>query len=242
MKTLIFLVFSASLLYAQSFNDYFNDKTMRIDYNHIGNSSSELVTLDHIYRYGIWAGSPDNLIDNFNNGAYYYKVYDQASNILIYSRGFDSYFKEYQTSNEAMNGIQKAFQESAIIPSPKGKIRFALEKRDSINNLHEIYSTLIDPADIYISDEAVDSTGVTVYKQYYSGDPHKKVDVVILGEGYTKDEKAKYEKDLKHFTDLFLNKSLIDHSKIILIFTVYSRHPRTAAAIILVQVYTRILF
>ncbi len=205
MKTLILLFFSASLIYAQSFNDYFNDKTMRIDYNHTGNSSSELVTLDHIYKYGIWAGSPANLIDNFNNGAYYYKVYDEASSNLIYSRGFDSYFKEYQTSNEALNGIQKVFQESAIIPSPKSKIRFALEKRDSLNNLHEIYSTVIDPTDIYISDETVDSTGVTVYKQYYSGDPHKKVDVVILGEGYTKNGKAKFEKDLKHFADLFMN-------------------------------------
>ncbi len=205
MKTLLILVFSVSILCAQSFNDYFNDKTMRIDYFHTGNSSLELVTLDHIYNYGTWAGNPANLLDNFNNGAYYYKVYDDKSGNLIYSRGFDSYFKEYQTSDEAMNGIQKSFGESALIPAPKNKIRFALEKRDSVNNLHEIYSTVIDPSDIYISDEAVDSTGVTVYRQYYSGNPHKKVDVVILGEGYTQSEKSKFEKDLKHFSDLFMN-------------------------------------
>ncbi len=205
MKTLILLVFSASFLCAQSFNDYFYDRTMRIDYYHIGNSTTELITPDHYYEYGIWAGNPEKLIDNFNNGAYYYKVYDEKSGQLIYSKGFDSYFKEYQTSDEAMKGTQKAFQESAIIPAPKYKIRFALDKRDSLNNLQEIYSIVIDPADIYISNEAVDSSGITVYKQYYSGDPHKKVDVVILAEGYTKDEKSKFEKDLKHFSDLFMN-------------------------------------
>ena len=205
MKTLILILFAVVQLGAQSFNDYFIDKTMRIDYYHTGNSNSEMITIDHIYTYGTWAGSVNNLIDNFNNGQYFYKVYDNKSASLIFSKGFDSYFKEYQTSDEALNGIQKTFQESAIIPAPKNEIKFTLEKRDSLNNLHEIYSTIIDPADIYISGEAVDNSGVTVYKQYYSGDPHTKVDVVIIGEGYTKNEKSKYEKDLKHFTDLFIN-------------------------------------
>jgi len=178
---------------------------MRIDYYHTGNSTDELVTIDHIYKYGIWAGSLNSLIDNFNNGAYYYKVYDEQSGKLIYSKGFDSYFKEYQTSEEAIKGIRKTFQESAIIPVPKSKIKFSIEERDTANKLSEIYSTLIDPADIYISDVDADSRGVTVYKQHYSGDPHTRVDVVIIGEGYTSSEKSKFEKDLKHFTDLFMN-------------------------------------
>ncbi len=205
-----------------NFKDFFIDQTMRVDYSHTGDAKSELVTLDHIYKYGIWAGSLNNLIDNFNNGAYYYKIYDEATGKLIYSKGFDSYFKEYQTSEDAINGIKKAFQESAIIPFPQKKIKFALEKRDSLNHLSEIYSTIIDPNDIYITDEAVNSNEVNVYKQFYSGDPHKKVDVVIIGEGYTKDEKSKFEKDLKHFTDLFINqepyKSLKDNFNIYGIF------------------------
>ncbi len=205
MKTLILILFAAAQLCAQSFSDYFNDQTMRIDYYHTGNSKTELVTIDHIYTYGIWAGSLNNLIDNFNNGAYYYKIYDDGSGKLIYSKGFDSYFKEYQTSGDAINGIQKTFQESAVIPAPKSKIKFSIEKRDKENKLQEIYSTIIDPADIYISAEAVDNEGVKVYKQHYSGDPHTKVDVVIIGEGYTKDEQSKFQKDLKHFTDLFMN-------------------------------------
>ena len=204
MKILIPLLFVTAQLTAQTFSDYFTDRTMRIDYYHTGNSSNELVTIDHIYTYGIWAGSLSNLIDNFNNGAYYYKIYDEQSDSLIYSKGFDSYFKEYQTSDDAMNGIRKTFQETALIPAPKNKIKFTIWKRDEKNNLNQIYSTTIDPSNIYISTEGVDSRGVTVYKSFYSGDPHKKVDVVILGEGYMDNEKAKYEKDLKHFTELFI--------------------------------------
>jgi hypothetical protein len=207
MKTIFLFLLSFSQLIAQSvnFNDYFTDQTMRIDYYHTGDAKFELVTPDHIYRYGIWAGSLNNLIDNFNNGAYYYKIYDETSGKLIYSKGFDSYFKEYQTSDKAIKGIKKTFLESALIPFPKNKIKFSIEKRDSKNILNEMYSVVIDPSDIYIIGEAVDSHGVSVYKEYYSGDPHKKVDVVIIGEGYTIDEKSKYEKDLKHFTNLFLS-------------------------------------
>ena len=204
MKILILILIALAQLTAQTSNDYFTDRTMRVDYYHTGNSNSELLTIDHIYTYGTWAGSLSNLIDNFNNGAYYYKIYDDKSGSLIYSKGFDSYFKEYQTSDDAMNGISKTFQETALIPAPKNKIKFTIWKRDSKNILNQVYSTIIDPADIYISTEAVDSRGVTVYKSFFSGDPHTKVDVVILGEGYTQDEKAKFEKDLKHFTELFI--------------------------------------
>ena len=149
----LFILFAAvTILNAQNvkFDDYFKDQTMRIDYFHIGDAKSEIVTLDHVYQYGIWAGSLNNLIDNFNNGAYYYKIYDLTSGKLIYSIGFDSYFKEYQTSDEASKGIKRTYQESAIIPYPKNKIKFVLEKRGEGNILSEVYSTVIDPADLYI--------------------------------------------------------------------------------------------
>ena len=207
MKTLFLFLFSFAQIAAQSvsFDEYFTDKTMRIDYYHTGEAKSEIVTPDHIYRYGIWAGNLVNLIDNFNNGTYYYKIFDESSRKLIYSKGFDSYFKEYQTSDPAIKGIKKTFRESALVPFPKNKIKFMIEKRDKKNKLKEIYSEVIDPSDIYILDEAVDTAGVTVYKEYNGGNHHKTVDVVILGEGYTKSEKSKFEKDLKHFTDLFLS-------------------------------------
>jgi len=199
-----FLLVSITKAQPVIFNDYFTDQTMRIDYFHIGDARSELVTLDQVYQYGTWAGSLKNLIDEINNGAYFYKVYDSASGKLIFSRGFDSYFKEYQTSDEASKGIKRTYQESAIIPYPKNKIKFVLEKQDKQNKLSEIFSTEIDPSDLYIIKDAAKDNSVKVYKSRYSGDPHIKVDVAILAEGYTATEQQKFEKDLKRYTNLFL--------------------------------------
>lgn len=209
MKTIkiIFIIVFPFLLNAQpvSFNDYFNDQTMRIDYFHIGDAATEIVTIDFVYQYGTWAGSKKNLIDNFNNGAYYYKIYDLNSGKLIYSKGFDSYFKEYQTTDEASNGIKRTFHESAIIPYPKNKIKFVLEKRDRKNLLNEVYFTEIDPADLYIVKDPVDKKSARIIESYKSGYPHEKVDIVIIGDGYSISEPKKFDRDLKRFTNVLMN-------------------------------------
>ena len=211
MKKLGVILFLISLLAGpaasqdmEMFNKYFIDETMRIDYFHIGDASNEFITLDQIYKYGIWAGSRIHLIDEMNLGRYRVKIYDAASDQVIYSKGFDSYFGEYKTSTEGVEGIKKTFQESAIIPYPINKIIFAMERRDEKQMLFEFYRTEIDPENVMIIRDEVKSNQVKVYNADSNGDPHNRVDVVLLGEGYTQDEKNKFEKDLKYFTDVFL--------------------------------------
>src|SRR5690606_39897184 len=69
MKNLLFCLLIAliSLKANQvNFNQYFLDETMRIEYHHTGDAETEIISLDRIYRYGTWAGSTTNLIDNLN--------------------------------------------------------------------------------------------------------------------------------------------------------------------------------
>lgn len=185
-----------------SFNDFFTDKTMRIDYFHIGDAKTEMVTLDQIYEQGSWAGSLNNLIDNFNNGRYYIKIYDANSDKLIYSKGFDSYFGEYRTSQWGEAGIKKAYHETVLIPYPKNKIRFSFESRNREKRLNEVFYQDVDPDTVSIIRDKVVDKDVIIVNEVYMGDPHTKVDIVILGEGYTKGEETKFRSDLKKFTDV----------------------------------------
>lgn len=202
----LFLPLLVSAQEEVKFNNYFIDKTMRVDYFHIGNSSEEMVTIDKIYQQGIWAGSRKNLIDNFNNGRYYVKIYDVASGSLIYSKGFDSYFGEYKTSDAASKGIERTYHESALIPYPKNKVRFTVEVRNRQNALNPIFEQVIDPSEWTIIREEAKDAAVKVIKQVYNGDPHTKVDLVVLAEGYTAKEEKKFRNDLKRFSDIFFNK------------------------------------
>jgi hypothetical protein len=213
MKKLLFILIGISLMIINKtvgntpeyFNDYFLDETLRIDYYHIGDDSTEIITLDHMYRYGTWAGSRVNLIDKFNNGRYYAHIYDLENNKLLYSKGFDSYFGEYKTSTPAINKIKKTFHESVLIPFPKNKIRFTLFRRDKDNKLHEFFATEIDPNDVNVIQFPLNDESVKITKSLFNGEPHEKVDVAILGEGYTKKEEDKFIDDLKRFTAIFFD-------------------------------------
>lgn len=206
MRSLIAAILLTLVLNAQTtiqFDDYFIDKTLRIDYFHIGDAKTEMITIDKLFSYGIWAGSLNHLVDNLNNGKYYVKIYDAATGKLIYSKGFDTLFGEYASSDDGVNGIVKSFHETAILPFPKNKIIFALEKRNEKNLLDEFFRTEIDPQSIYIIKDKIADSSVEIFYPVSNGDPHKKVDIVILAEGYTKSETDKFEKDLNRFVEFF---------------------------------------
>jgi hypothetical protein len=186
------------------FDDFFIDRTMRIDYFHGGDSKVEWITTDKIYDQGVWAGSKIHLIDRFDNGRYYIKVYDALSGKLIYSKGFDCYFAEYKTTESALKGIKRTYHETALIPYPKQKIRFTLEIRDKKNILHRLYTQDIDPAGINIIKESPDQRA-KVFEVLKNGAPAAKVDVAFIAEGYRKEERELFRSDLKRFADVFLS-------------------------------------
>jgi len=201
------LLLLPGLLIAQAqteFDQYFLDKTMRIDYFHIGDAKEEFITVDQIFEQGIWAGSKRNLLDNFHNGRYYVKIYDLASGKLIFSKGFDSYFGEYKTTDVALKGVKRTFHESALIPYPKNKIKFSLEIRNRQNLLQPLFSQEIDPSGIAIIRESL-SKGVKVFEVQKKGDPHQKIDIAFIAEGYTLAEEGKLKADLERFVQVIFN-------------------------------------
>lgn len=195
-----FLIASCDTTPINRYDQYFDEGTLRIDYFHTGDANTEELKIDQTYRYTTWAGSKVNLIDSLNYGAYYYKIYDESRKELLYSKGFDSYFKEYQLSGPAKKGDMKQFHESAIIPFPKSTFVFTLEKRQNSGELKEVFSTVIDPhvAKLLVNDEQV-----KVYTSLENGKPDTKADIAIIGEGYTAGEEAKFKADLERFTEVF---------------------------------------
>jgi len=229
-RTGILLAFSAAVLIrpdsafggGEEFGDYFEDRTIRVDYYHTGDAISELVTLDHVYRYGTWAGSLKNLVDDRDYGAYYYKIFDDATGKLVFSRGFDSYFKEYQTSDPAGEGIKKTFMETALIPSPKNKVIFTLARKQKEGDFKEVFRSVIDPGDVNIIDGEFADKTVEVIKILDNGSPHVKIDIAFIAEGYTRDDRSKFEADLGRFTEVFFRSepcsSFKDHFNIYGVF------------------------
>lgn len=185
-----------------AFDDFFMNKTLRIDYYHVGHAKEEIVTLDKTYAQGIWAGSVKNLLDPSAAGRYMVKIFDAASGKLVYSKGFDSYFGEYKTSDSALRGVRRTYHESALVPFPKKKIRFVLEAKDREKGFQPVFVQEIDPSGMDVNREAP-VRDVKVYELVKSGDPHQKVDVAFVAEGYTLQEEDKLKADLDSFLKVF---------------------------------------
>jgi len=200
MVVLSFFIATATVFSSNKvvFKDYFENSTMRVDFYITGDASSEIVTIDEIYQQGVWAGNPLNLIDEFIKGAYFIKIYDVASNKLIFSRGFDCIFSEYKTTNPAIKGEKRSYHHSALFPMPRHPVRFVLEMGDRQNVYRVAFVKKIDPAGVDIRKEEPGGN-IRIYKALNNGDPHNSVDLVWLAEGYTSSEWSKFRKDVDRY-------------------------------------------
>ena len=179
---------------------------MRIDYFHSGTKDQEHFSIDQIYDAGPWAGSKKNLISNLNLGEYQLRIFDLASSKLIYSRGYSTFFNEWQTTSEAKENW-KSINETLLIPMPKNKIQLAVYRRDKKMSFREVYATIIDPALPITTNMAVNKPGYKVTALMKNGDPEDKVDIVIVGDGYAKDDIDQFRKDAKYYNDVMFNTS-----------------------------------
>ncbi len=206
-KVLFLLCFTISLSFAQNYDNYFTNFTMRVDYYHIGTKGQEQITFDKVYEEGNWPGSKEILLDTLNLGDSFIKVYDQQSNLLIYSRGYSTVFGEWQTTEEALNGNWKTFQETMRFPFPKKTVKVSFFRRDKfvaageMMAFREIFSTIIDPNNSTVVNREKRTNKFTVFDIMINGPTEKKVDILILGDGYAKEDIEKFSKDAKHFTD-----------------------------------------
>lgn len=201
---LIVLLSASALAGGVDFNQYFENKTLRVDFFITGNAQEEDVTLDQIKIEGEWAGSPNHLIDDFIKGAYFIKAYDVASNRLIYSRGFDCIYSEYITTTPAIEGAKRSYHHSALLPLPKRPIRFVLEKGDRENIYRVAWVKTIDPTDYHLLREGPPA-GITVYKAHTSGAPQKCVDLVYVGDGYATNEVKQFKKDCDRYVEVLFS-------------------------------------
>jgi len=181
---------------APAFTDYFQEKALRIDLYQIGDAKTEAFTLHRVTVEPAWTESR-RLIDPFGYGRYMIQVFAKGTDTLIYSRGFDCIFGEYRTTDPALKGVKRTYSRSLRIPCPHKPVRFSLLGRDRQNNLHQIFESVIDPADYHLQTE--DSASGTVIDILSNGDPREKVDLLFVAEGYTVEDAAKFKGDAERF-------------------------------------------
>ena len=118
---------------------------------------------------------------------------------MIYSRGFNTLFEEWRSTEQAKTETQ-SWTNSISIPYPKAPVIIEITARDKADmQFHLLLKQEIDPASIFIDRGKLKENRIT--KIQYNGDSSGKVDLVFLAEGYTADEQEKFVADAKRFTE-----------------------------------------
>jgi hypothetical protein len=165
--------------------------TMRLDYYHTGNHEMEVFSLDQVVLEPLlWTGNMHQPIDKTLRGKYLFEIVDPGSRDIAWSRSFSSVYGEWETIGEARI-MNRTFHESLRFPAQAGEFEVVLKKRGPGNVFEEIWRIVIDPNDYLVHHESA------AYSEYVvaivnSGDPAEKVDILLLGDGYTADEQEAF--------------------------------------------------
>ena len=195
----------------QDFEQYFTPKSLRIDFTLNGNAESQMAAIHQLREEPVWGGPQKNLIDPFNYGGYYINVYNKQNNELIYSRGFNTLFEEWRTTEQAKNETQ-SWTNSISIPYPQVPVVIEITARDKKDmQFHPLLKQEVDPASIFIDRSPLKSNHTV--KILDNGDSKDKVDLVFIAEGYTAAEQDKFVADAQRFTEALFTTPPFDTRK-----------------------------
>lgn len=174
--------------------------TMRLDYLHSGNALDEHYAIERVVVEPLpWPGNLAQTIDHTNRGNNLVEVVDAKTGKLLYSRGFSTIFAEWRTTDEATRA-NRGFQESVRFPQPTQPVKVRILKRDERNLFSVVWTANVDPNAMEVIRKQppapVKPLGIRV-----NGPSEDKVDLLIVGDGYTQAELKKFEADARRLAD-----------------------------------------
>ncbi|WP_413673575.1 M64 family metallopeptidase [Massilia cellulosiltytica] len=166
--------------------------TVRLDYIHSGNALSEQYAIERVLIEPLpWPGDMARPFDDTNRGNNRVEVADAKTGDVLYSRDFSTVFGEWKTTEEA-NKLSRGFHESVRFPKPDRPVRVRILKRDERNQFSVAWSVDVDTdaQDVVRVQGPAPARPIPIR---VSGPSPRKVDLLVLGDGYTQAEMPKFE-------------------------------------------------
>ena len=156
--------------------------TWRLDVFHTGGRGTEVFAVDEVVVEPLpWPGHPAGALDPTGFGSYRYEVREPDGRV-VFSRGFGPIFAEWITTAEAAT-TYRTFHESFRFPAPAGPVDVVVFRRDATQAFVEAWRTRVNPASPFVNRAAPPPQALIEVERH--GDSERKVDLLLLGDGYT---------------------------------------------------------
>lgn len=176
------------------YDDWFIDKTLRVDCIFAGTDSVQDLYLSELLSLPQWSGRKVNLDTLCLRGNGQITVKDEQSGIVIYRTSFSSLFQEWQNTQEATM-VRKSFENTFLLPYPKDPVVITLELFSKYGVRTAALTFRVDPKDILIRNIVKDESSDVSYR-YVMGGSKDNINVVFVPEGYTKEEMQTFYDDV----------------------------------------------
>ena len=204
MKNLMFLIllfFLPFLLFSQNFDTYFENKTLRLDYLHIGNAHGEKIEPATFWQGGVWSGTHSQLIEPERLGDMLLTVKDANTNKTIFTRSYSTLFGEFVTTEKAETE-EGRFEECVLMPYPKMPVKYEFTVYTRTNIPTILFEGTFDPA---TTPQKPFKKENNVMDLHIGGNAENCLDILFIPDGYAKKDKKKLQKDMRTFADYIMN-------------------------------------
>ena len=195
IATLFLLLCGIANANAQHFDDYFIDKTLRINYLHIGNKNMEQLQIDHFTLVDHWNGTRSQLVEPYHYGDILIEVLDQATHKLIYSRSYSCLFTEYRTTERGETEIAR-MEECVNMPMPIDPVRVRFTSYNRKREATVLKDTVLDPVNLPAQQAKKEYDVMTLHR---GNSPKKAIDILFIPDGYAKSDAKTLKYDMKRF-------------------------------------------
>lgn len=180
------------------FEEYFEDKTLRVDYIVAGDSAKQEIYFEQAYSMPTWAGRKTRLNEKFLNGNGQVTIYEKGTNRVLYVNTFSTLFQEWQLTKEACT-MQKAFESSFVVPYPKQAVDISITLTDTHQKISAELRHTIEPNDILI--RPLGENGIPYKYILKNGNTANSIDLAIVAEGYKEEQMEKFYGDCQRAVD-----------------------------------------
>lgn len=182
-------------IYAQDFDKWFSDKTLRIDYIFSGNDHEQHIAVDELCQEPRWYGKRQRLAEVPVEGNGQITVRDHKTGRVIYRNSFSTLFQEWQSYPEAKTAT-KSFENVFLVPMPKDTADITVDLRDNRRQVTSSLTHTVVPSDVLI--RHIGEKGVTPYVTLQQADDTTRcIHIAYIAEGYTKAEMPLFLEDAR---------------------------------------------
>lgn len=181
------------------FDQWFTDATLRTDYVFTGTARTQQIALDELRRSDGWYGRRVNMLGVPVRGNGQITMTDAETGVVTYRMSFSTLFQEWQTSEEATR-VVRSFENVFQLPMPRRDADVKVELYNTHNEVTATFSHRVKVDDILI--RPILTPSVADHRaMWQGGDSKDAIDVVIVAEGYRKEEAETFYEDARIATE-----------------------------------------